>query len=159
MASKPKTPEQAKADLEAKQRAKEAAAEKKAERAAELDAPMSDEEAQSLASAAAKGLADGGSLTDEDVQRVSGKALSEIKEDQEALAEQEDRIAERVVVKMEKVFRDEVENVGNVFKDLEARIQAAEDSLDKMLGRGPRKRDASQFGSIDGLGKIENLQK
>lgn len=156
-------------DLIAKQKAKDAAAAAKANRAAELNAPITeaekelaeagqtaegatpaegtkvetDEQASEVAKLAAQGLKDGGSLTDEEVQSVAGKALSEMAEDK---AEGE---------KLEATERENAELKGQI-EALGARVDELEAALAKV--GVTVKKDCTHVGSIDDLGKIDDLK-
>lgn len=169
MASKQLTPaqqEKAKADMIAKQRAKEAVQAQKDERAKELDAPVEDVPSsetqeqpteESVASLAAKGLQDGGSLTDDEVQRVSGAALG--KADDEATDEPADQegdatdengtdipevTLEGVALSLAKIgFK--LSALEAAIADVERRLRLTEDEVK------PRGHDGTYAGSIDSL--------
>lgn len=124
---------------EAKQAAKAAVAEKKAERAAELDAPLEDAEPESVASLAAEGLSDGGALSDEEVQRVSGAALA---------SADEAKFADTVVVLIERVEQQEI-----MIGKLEHKVAELEAKLYKLARQAgvTVKDDTTLHGKIDDL--------
>lgn len=147
-------------DLIAKQKAKDAVAAKKEERKEELDKPLTEEEAKavaaekgegdsptedSVASLAAKGLQDGGSLNDDEVQRVSGAVLSKA-DDVDAAKEAEDGQDDT----------DEEKGQAAVTLEQFAALEARIDRIEKMVARigrdaGVKVPDGSQFGLIDKL--------
>lgn len=175
MAAREKTPrdaEKAKADAIAKQKAKDAAAEKKAAHAAELDKPASPEgdnaqrKEDEINSLAAKGLQDGSSLSDDEVQSLAGSVLSkaddvgtaEKAEDGQGDTVEEDnpqgKLDEAAVHEMVEAVRSELRDG---LQSLSDRIDAVERGMRKVGVKGIER--SSHVGRTDQLGQIDDLGK